>query len=158
MTLPAQPPGDPTLDPPRAGTSVDVRLTTEPLSIDAAYAAVIDPTCGGIGLFCGVVRNHHDGDEVSHLEYEAWEEQVEPAMRAVAERVLAARPALRSVHISHRVGRLEIGDLSVIVAAAAPHRDEAIAAAQELIDDVKASVPIWKHEFLVDGTERWPGC
>lgn len=144
-------------DPPRGEPRVDVHLTDEPLSVEEALAAVADPECGGFGIFCGAVRDHHRGEAVAHLEYEAWEEQVTPALEAVAEQVLASHPGVRAVHLAHRRGRLEIGEVSVIVAASAPHRDEALGAARALIDRLKETVPIWKREHLADGTTRWPG-
>lgn len=153
-----QPASDHGADPPRGATRVTALLTTRPLDLAAAQADVADDTCGGIGLFAGVVRNHHEGDAVAHLEYEAWEEQAQPALEAVGHAVLEAHPSVRAVHLAHRLGRLEVGEVSVVVAASAPHRAEAIHAAHDAIDRLKASVPIWKHEHLADGTSRWPGC
>lgn len=142
-------------DPPRGRPTVDVALTREPLDVARAQAAVTHPTCGGIGVFAGVVRDHHQGEAVAHLDYEAWEEEAVRAMRAVADTVLTDHPAVRAVHISHRVGRLEIGDVSVVCAASAPHRAQALAATQALIDRVKAGVPIWKRETRPDGSTTW---
>lgn len=144
------------IDPPRAATRVSIDLTEEPLDVAGAVADVSHPECGGLGVFLGVVRDHHEGAAVDSLEYEAWEERARPALGAVAERVLARFDGVRAVHLSHRLGRLEIGDVSVIVAASAPHRAEAIAAAEALIDELKRTVPIWKHEHLADGSSRWP--
>lgn len=143
-------------DPPRDATRVSVHLTEDPLDVTRAVADVTDPSCGGIGVFLGVVRDHHEGAAVGSLEYEAWEEQARPALEAVAEGVLDRFGGVRAVHLSHRLGHLEIGEVSVIVAASAPHRAEAIAAAEALIDDLKRTVPIWKREQLVDGSSRWP--
>lgn len=145
-------------DPPRATPSVTVRLTIERLDLGEAYAAVAHPESGGVGLFAGVVRNHHEGDAVRGLEYEAWEDAATPALRAVADGVLADCPGVRAVYAAHRLGALEVGEVSVVVAASAPHRQEALKAAQLLIDRVKAEVPIWKKEHLSDGTSRWPGA
>ncbi len=136
---------------------VRVMLTREPIAIDEAYEAVAHPESGGIGVFGGTVRNQHDGVAVRGITYEAWEDRAAPAMRGVGDEVLRAFPAVRAVYIAHRIGPLAVGDLSVVVAASAPHRDEAFGAARMLIDLVKASVPIWKHEHLADGTSRWPG-
>lgn len=144
-------------DPPRTATRVSIDLTEDPLDVAGAVADVAHPECGGLGVFLGAVRDHHEGAAVDSLEYEAWEEQARPALEAVAERVLSRFDGVRAVHLSHRLGHLEIGEVSVIVAASAPHRAEAIAAAEALIDDLKRNVPIWKHEHLADGTDRWPG-
>lgn len=144
-------------DPPRTSVRIDTGITDRPIDPEAAVAAVTDPECGGIGLFLGVVRNHHLGDPVTGLTYEAWTEQAEQELRACAEAVAERHPGVRAVHARHRLGALEVGEVSVVVAASAPHRAEAIAAAAALIEDLKARVPIWKHEHLASGDDRWPG-
>ncbi len=154
----AQPTGDPALDPPRDGVRVVTSITTEPIDVVGAHDDVAHPECGGIGVFTGLVRNHHDGAAVDHLEYEAWEDRAEVALREVAADVAAAHPSVRAVHVVHRIGRLEVGEVSIVCAASAPHRDQALAAAGDLIDEVKRRVPIWKRETTVDGDVRWPGC
>ena len=140
-----------------APARVTTALTTQPLRLDVALAAVVDPAAGGVVVFAGTVRAEADGDAVRALTYEAWEEKAEAAMQAVADAVLADHPDLRAVHLSHRLGRLEVGEVSVVVAASAPHRAEAFAAGRALIDALKADVPIWKAEELVEGRTRWPG-
>lgn len=132
-------------------------LTREPIGIEEAYQAVAHPESGGVVVFGGAVRNHHDGETVRGITYEAWEDRGAPAMSDVGDEVLTAFPSVRALYIAHRIGPLAVGDLSVVVAASAPHRDEAFGAARMLIDLVKSSVPIWKHEHLADGTSRWPG-
>lgn len=159
MTGPAaQPRGHAHHDPERTDVRVRTRLTSDPLDVAAAHRDVEHAEAGGIGVFSGLVRNHHEGDAVDHLEYEAWEDRATEMLEQVAWDVAAAHPAVRAVHVSHRIGRLEVGDVSVLCAASAPHRDQALAAAADLIDEVKARVPIWKRETLIDGTVRWPGC
>ena len=157
-TRPAQPRGRAHDDPDRVEVRVRTRLTHDPLDVAAAHRDVEHPEAGGIGVFSGLVRNHHDGDAVDHLEYEAWEDRAAELLEQVARDVAAAHPSVRAVHVSHRVGRLEVGEVSVLCAASAPHRDQALAAASDLIDEVKARVPIWKRETLADGSVRWPGC
>lgn len=144
-------------DPPRRDAEVYVTLTGEALDVATAVAAVGHPECGGIGLFAGAVRNHHAGERVTGLDYEAWDDEARRAMRRVAEEVLVVHPGVRRVYVAHRTGPLDVGEVSVVTAASAPHRDEAIAAAQALIDGVKEAAPIWKRERLADGGERWPG-
>lgn len=139
----------------RARQRVRVRLTRERIGLDEAYEAVAHPESGGVGVFAGVVRNQHEGEAVRGITYEAWEDHAIPAMRVVADEVLRAFPTVRAVYIAHRIGSLAVGDLSVVVAASAPHRDQALGAARMLIDVVKTEVPIWKHEHLVDGRSRW---
>ncbi|MDX1657631.1 MAG: molybdenum cofactor biosynthesis protein MoaE [Nitriliruptorales bacterium] len=134
---------------------VEVVLTSDVLRVEDAVAHVTRPDCGGIGVFLGVVRD--EGGTVAALEYEAWEEAADPAMRTVADTVLDAHPDVRAVYLAHRLGRLAVGETSVIVAASAPHRPAAFAATRALIDELKAEVPIWKREEFRDGSARWPG-
>jgi molybdopterin synthase catalytic subunit len=153
----AQPDGDPRLDPPRAGSTVTTLLTSDVLDVSAAHEAVVHPEAGGIGIFVGTVRDHHDGRRVAHLTYEAWHERATAALDEVADETVARHPGVRAVYLAHRIGRLEIGEVSVVCAASAPHRGQALTAAADLIDTVKARVPIWKREVLADGAVRWPG-
>ena len=125
------------------------------LSVDEVMAAVADPVAGGIVVFVGTVRDEDAGREVEALGYSA-HPTVDVALREVAEHVAATHPvtALAAVH---RVGDLAVGDLAVVVAASCPHRAEAFAACQALIDELKASVPIWKNQLFADGSEEWVG-
>ncbi len=138
---------------------VGVRDT--PLSIDEVTAAVSDPGAGGTAFFVGTVRDHDHGRGVHTLSYSA-HPSAEAQMRRVMEKVAAdttvdGSPVLR-VAALHRVGELRIGDIAVAVAAAAGHRDEAFAACRRLIDDIKAEVPIWKHQDFTDGGAEWVGA
>jgi molybdopterin synthase catalytic subunit len=132
---------------------LDIRET--PLEVSEVLAAVEDAADGGVTLFVGAVRDHDHDRSVSHLEYTAHPTALD-RLREVAERVAATHPvtALAAVH---RVGRLGIGDLAVVVAAGAAHRGEAFDASRALIDDLKATVPIWKHQVFADGDEEWVG-
>ncbi|MDE3721069.1 molybdenum cofactor biosynthesis protein MoaE [Nocardiopsis sp. N85] len=139
-------------------TLASVRDT--PLSVDEVLAAVTDPRAGGTAVFIGTVRDHDHGRDVARLGYSA-HPTVEAMLRSVMEKVLAdtsvpGRPVVRLAAV-HRVGDLEIGDLAVVVAASAEHREEAFAACRRLIDDLKAQVPIWKHQAFSDGDEEWVG-
>ena len=142
------------LIPPVSGGAVGavprVLVTPAPLSVDDALAAVRDPAFGGIALFLGTVRDSSRGKHVTHLEYEAYAEMAERTMRELADR-LEREHAPARVAMHHRTGDLAIGDIAVIVAAAAPHRDAAFAAAREGIDALKRTVPIWKREHTADG-------
>ena len=126
-----------------------------PLSLDEVLAAVGDHAAGGTTIFVGTVREQDHGKPVSRLSYSA-HPSAEAELRQVAEKVAADFPvtALAAVH---RVGDLELGDTAVIVAVAAPHRDEAFRASRRLIDDLKAHVPIWKHQSFADGETEWVG-
>ncbi len=144
-------------DPPRERLRVDVGLTHEPLDVPAALVAVRDPACGGYGVFVGTVRDHHEGEAVTGLAYEAWEQEAVPALERIAALVGARFGSVRAVHVRHRLGPLDVGDDAIVVATAAPHRAEAMDAAAFLVDAVKAEVPIWKREHLAEGGHRWPG-
>ncbi|MFI6574466.1 molybdenum cofactor biosynthesis protein MoaE [Nocardiopsis sp. NPDC050513] len=139
-------------------TLAAVRAT--PLSVDEVLAAVADPHAGGTAVFIGTVRDHDHGRDVARLAYSA-HPSVEERLRAVMEKVLSdtsvpGRPVVRMAAV-HRVGDLEIGDAAVVVAAAAAHRQEAFDACRRLIDDLKAEVPIWKHQSFEDGRDEWVG-
>ena len=130
-------------------------LREEPLSVDEVVDAVRDPAAGGLVVFVGTVRDHDSDRAVDRLDYEA-HPQAQDKLREVAEAVAARHPAV-AIAATHRVGSLAIGDIAVVVAASCPHRAEAFAAARELIDELKATVPIWKHQLFSDGAEEWVG-
>lgn len=124
-----------------------------PLSVDEVRAAVASPAAGAIALFVGTVRDHDQGRGVSALAYSAHPSGA-AELAQVAEKV-AGRFQVRALAAVHRVGDLEIGDIAVVVAAAADHRDEAFAACRALIEDVKSDVPVWKHQRYADGQSEW---
>ena len=125
------------------------------LSVDEVRAAVADPGAGGLALFAGAVRdNDHDRD-VAALSYSA-HPSAEAELRRAAE-VIAEKFPVLGIAAVHRVGDLEIGDLAVVVAVSCPHRAEAFDACRALIDLLKASVPIWKHQRFADGDREWVG-
>jgi molybdopterin synthase catalytic subunit len=126
---------------------------TEPLSVDEVRSAVADPAAGAIALFVGTVRDHDHGRAVAELSYSAHPSGAEQ-LRLVAEKV-AARFPVRALAAVHRTGDLEIGDLAVVVAAASDHRDEAFAACRALIEDLKATVPVWKKQLFAEGESEW---
>ncbi|MGH3275015.1 MAG: molybdenum cofactor biosynthesis protein MoaE [Streptosporangiaceae bacterium] len=126
---------------------------TEPLSVDEVRLAVADPGAGAIALFLGTVRDHDHGRAVSALSYSAHPSGADQ-LRQVAEKV-AARFGVRALAAVHRTGDLDIGDLAVVVAAAADHRDEAFAACRALIEDLKQLVPVWKRQLFAAGESEW---
>jgi molybdopterin synthase catalytic subunit len=126
---------------------------TEPLSVDEVRSAVADPAAGAIALFVGTVRDHDHGRAVAELSYSAHPSGAEQ-LRQVAEKV-AARFPVRALAAVHRTGDLDIGDLAVVVAAAADHRDEAFGACRALIEDLKATVPVWKKQLFAEGESEW---
>ncbi|MBI2299645.1 MAG: molybdenum cofactor biosynthesis protein MoaE [Armatimonadetes bacterium] len=133
-----------------------VTLTTEPLDPRALEVLVDDPTCGALGTFLGKVRNHHRGRPVDHLEYEAFEPMAVERIEAILEEC-AARWELGPMAVAHRLGRLEIGDVAVVVCVGSAHRDAALAACGYIMDRIKDDVPIFKHETWADGTSEWVG-
>ncbi|TME26285.1 MAG: MoaD family protein [Chloroflexi bacterium] len=133
-----------------ARTLAPIAVSAAPLSIDDALALVRDDGFGGVVVFLGTVRNRSRGKRIVRLEYEAYAEMAEAKMREIADRLQREHGPLR-VAMHHRVGDLAVGEIAVIVAAAAPHRDAAFAAARSAIDELKTIVPIWKKEHAVDG-------
>jgi MoaE-MoaD fusion protein len=131
------------------------RVTEEPLSLDAAVAEVADERAGGIATFTGTVRRQSRGREVLHLEYEAYAEMAEDVITQLAAELDGAHD-LCGIAIHHRVGRVEIGEPSVVIAVSAPHRQDALAACREAIDRLKETVPLWKKE-VYEGGEEWLG-
>ena len=128
------------------------------LPVDDAWRWVGVPECGGIVTFCGTVRDYSDGRPgVTSLEYEAYEEHVVPRLTDVAASARSRWPEIGRLALLHRVGRLEVGEVAVVVAASTPHRAEAFAAAQFCIDTLKHTVPIWKHETW-EGGSGWSVC
>jgi molybdopterin synthase catalytic subunit len=142
--------------PPESGDWIGV--SEGQLRVDRAWKWASLPDCGAIVTFCGTVRDHSDGRPgVTCLEYEAYAEQVVPRLTEVAESARAQWPEIGRLVLLHRVGRLEVGEVSVVVAASTPHRGEAFSAAQFCIDTLKHSVPIWKLETW-DGGSDWSLC
>jgi molybdopterin synthase catalytic subunit len=141
-----------------------VALGTDELPIGAAYDWAVRPSCGAVVLFSGTVRDHAVDDDgvmrtdVEHLEYEAYEDACIDVFRRIVDEVRARWPHTGRVALLHRLGRLELGDSSVVAVVSAPHRPEAFAAARYAIDALKASAPIWKRETWRDGdtaTAAW---
>jgi molybdopterin synthase catalytic subunit/molybdopterin converting factor small subunit len=131
------------------------RLTEEPIDPAAVIREVSDPRAGGIATFIGTTRIQSRGRTVHHLDYEAYAGMAESVMAEIANE-LRARHDLCEVAITHRVGRVEIGGLSVVIAVSAPHRAAALAACREAIDALKERVPLWKKE-VYEGGEEWIG-
>lgn len=133
----------------------DFRLSAEPLSVEAVVQEVRVDEAGAVAAFVGTTRSRSRGRDVLYLEYEAYEGMAEKTMADLARR-LCDRHELSGVAIHHRVGRVEIGEVSVVIAVSAPHRAAALAACAEAIDELKATVPLWKKEVYVGG-EEWIG-
>lgn len=126
-----------------------------PLSPTEVLAAVDHPAAGGTALFVGTVRDHDGGRDVKDLQYSSHPSAVD-RMREVVEAIVAEHDVHR-IAVVHRVGDLAIGDLAIVAAASTGHRGEAFAACKDLVDRVKATVPIWKHQAFTDGSTEWVG-
>lgn len=120
-------------------------IRTDPLSIDECFRAVVRANVGGTALFVGTVRDNNDGQEVTQLEYEAYSGMAQKELQRVAAEIAQEIPGV-TIACQHRIGALEVGDIAVVCAASSAHRGEAFRACRELIDRVKARVPIWKRE------------
>ena len=131
------------------------RLTHGPVNLTSVVVEVVDEQAGAIATFLGTVRARSRERDVIALEYEAYEEMAEDVMAGIADELLA-RYDLCKVAMSHRLGRVEVGETSVAIAVSAPHRQDALAACADAIEALKAQVPLWKKELYADG-EEWIG-
>jgi molybdopterin synthase catalytic subunit/molybdopterin converting factor small subunit len=131
------------------------RLTSDPIDLGAVVAEAADPRAGAVATFLGTTRVESRGRTVEYLEYEAYEGMAEQEMARIADE-LKKRYDLCEVAITHRVGRVGIGDTSVAIAVSAPHRADALAACKDAIDTLKETVPLWKKE-VYEGGEEWIG-
>jgi molybdopterin synthase catalytic subunit len=138
-----------------AGEVVLADISETSLSVDAVITAVRHPRAGGIATFVGVVRERDHGEGVQTLDYSS-HPSAPQVLRELAEG-LASKAEVVRLAVVHRVGHLEVGDLAVVVAVSAVHRAAALDTCRELIDALKASVPIWKHQTFADGSDEWVG-
>jgi molybdenum cofactor synthesis domain-containing protein len=149
--------GDHKQPPAPAASVLRAEVTESPLSVEEHAALVANEASGAVVTFSGVVRDHDGGKGVTALEYEG-----HPSAKSVIEEVAAdvatRHKGVRALAVSHRIGPLAIGDVALACAVAAEHRREAFAACADLVDDVKARLPIWKHQTFTDGTDEWVNC
>lgn len=134
-------------------STISIKLTSEKLSLQDCYDFVNDPTCGGIDIFVGTVRNHTKGKKVEKLDFSAYGPMAVKEMQLIAERVIEKFEVLK-IAIHHAEGMLYVGDIPVIISVSAAHRVAAFEACQYAIDSLKETVPIWKKEHFEDG-EVW---
>ncbi|HEY1625558.1 MAG TPA: molybdenum cofactor biosynthesis protein MoaE [Streptosporangiaceae bacterium] len=132
-----------------------VGVRESPLSLDEVHAAVADPAAGGIALFAGAVRDNDHDQSVTGLSYSAHPSAAAELLRVATK--IGEQYDVTAIAVVHRTGDLDIGDLAVVAAVSCPHRAEAFDACHALIDELKASVPIWKHQRFTDGTTEWVG-
>lgn len=131
-------------------------VTDVPVIVAEHEELVADPGAGAVVSFAGVVRDHDNGRTVIRLSYEAHPDAERVLGEVAAD--IAALPGVTAVAVSHRVGELAIGDSALVAAVSGPHRREVFAACGRLVDEVKARLPIWKHQFFADGTDEWVNC
>lgn len=144
-----------TPDPGVAPEVVLAEIRDIPLSLDEVVEAVRHDRAGGIATFIGVVRDRDHGQGVEALDYSA-HPSAPQVLRDIAERLSAGTDVIRVAAV-HRVGHCQIGDLAVVVAVSAVHRGSAFDVCRELVDTLKATVPIWKHQVFDDGSDEWVG-
>ncbi|NEP33740.1 MULTISPECIES: molybdenum cofactor biosynthesis protein MoaE [unclassified Moorena] len=130
-------------------------ITIAPLSLSELYALAEDPANGAVVMMSGTVRNQTDGKPVVALEYQAYEPMALRVFSSIAAQIRASWSDVNRVVIHHRIGRLKIGEISVLVAIGCPHRSEAFAACKYAIDTLKHNAPIWKKEHWDDGSSTW---
>ena len=131
-----------------------VRLIREPIAVEATLDEIASPRCGAVATFLGVVRDHHRGRGVRHLDYSAYEPMALSEMQRIADALLE-REGIERVALVHRLGHLEVGEASILIGLALPHRAEAFDALRFAIDTFKETVPIWKQETFEDGSVEW---
>ena len=130
---------------------IDATISDQALSIDSCYNAVLDAECGGIVLFVGTTRNKNKGEEITHLDFDAYGPMAVKEMEKIAQKCIDECEA-KHVAIHHRKGKVGISEIAVIIAVSSIHRKAAFVACEYAIDTLKESVPIWKKEHLVDGS------
>jgi len=137
-------------------TRITALISDNPLDPEALSALVADDRAGAVVSFLGVVRNHDRGRAVTEIEYVGHPDA--PAIIARIAGEIAARPGIEALAVAHRVGTLAVGDLAMAASVSAAHRSDAFAAASDLVDQVKAELPIWKRQVFPDGTHEWTNC
>ncbi len=142
--------GAPSSDPPKTEESVFIRLTRDPIQADALVAAAKHGEDGAVIVFDGIVRNNSRGRKTLYLDYEAYEEMARKQMNELAREAIT-RFEVRNVAMIHRLGRLQVGETSVLIIVSSAHRGKAYEASRWLIDTLKKTVPIWKKETFADG-------
>jgi len=134
------------------------RLTYDVLDVSVAYAIADDSSNGAIVLMSGMVRNQTGGRSVDYLDYQAYEPMALQVFQTISDRAQKTFAGITSVVIHHRLGKLKVGEISVLIAVGSPHRAEAFEGCRYVIDNLKTEAPIWKKEFWLDGVSSWVNC
>ncbi len=133
-----------------------IKITSEPIAAQPVIDNVRKNAYGAVVTFVGTVRNNFEGKRVLYLEYEAYPEMAEKKLREISAEI-QERWGISDIDIVHRVGRIDVGDIAIVIAVGSPHREEAFQACQYAIDRIKEIAPIWKKEFYEDGSSAWIG-
>lgn len=133
---------------------LEARITTDPIDVAALNADFATPDDGAVLVFTGTVRRQNEGRAVTGLRYDAYAAMAEQELRRILEEAASRWPVSRLSAV-HRTGALQVGDVSVAIAVASPHRAEAFEACRYVIEEIKRRLPVWKQERYVEGTERW---
>lgn len=137
--------------------SILVSISAQPLDIAAAHSFAADPAHGAVDMFIGIVRDHHEGKNVTGITYDAHEALAEKALREICEEAQGMWPETR-YYVAHYKGELAVGGISVLIAVGAPHRAETFDACRYVIEEIKKRAPVWKQEHYRDGKSAWlPG-
>lgn len=142
------------LPPVSGGERAHARLVDGPIDIEALRAETGHDSCGAVTLFVGTARDHHGGRAVTGLSYSAYRRMAVASLERITRELEAATPGLR-LGVVHRIGEVPVGEASVAIAAAAPHREAAFTAARTTLERLKRETPIWKHESYADGSSAW---
>lgn len=136
--------------------TTDLRIVSGPIATDDLSATDMhSPAHGAIASFIGVVRDHHRGQAVTHIEYQCYEAMAIPVLESLAAELRAQHATDLAVRVVHATGHVAIGDAAIVIHCASAHRDAAFAACRHMIERIKEDLPVWKHEHYADGTSAW---
>jgi len=133
----------------------DILLTHEKLDVQKAFDTITSPYCGGSSFFLGTTRDVFEGKHVTSLDYECYETMAQKEILKICKEIREEYPEIRHIAVHHRLGNVPVKEASILVATNSPHRKDCIQATAEVVDRVKAKVPIWKKEVYADGTTNW---
>jgi len=130
---------------------IDIQISPNELSVDGCYNYTLDNTCGGNNLFVGTVRNNNKGEDITHLEFESYVPMAIKVLKTIGQESIQ-KFNVQKVSIHHRIGRVDLKGIAVIISVSSKHRKEAFQACEYIIDELKSRAPIWKKEFLKKGS------
>ncbi len=134
-----------------ADSILDIQILSETLVPDNNYTFVLDEACGGINIFVGTVRRWNKGEEITHLDFECYEPMAISELHKIADRAME-QFGVQKISIHHRTGQVGLEDIAVVIAVSSKHRKASFTACEYIIDELKKTVPIWKKEFMTNGS------